>query len=113
MVVVVSPVTVLGLWSSLDVSDEVLAAALSTDRRTLESWRSGTHPPRAARDKLAALARLHARLVDSLRDPHELRAWLHSESRYLGGVPPVDALRAGSIDRIEAVIESLDSGLFV
>ena len=113
MVIVTSPVTVLSLWSSFGVSDDVLAGALATDPRTIESWRNGAHPPRAGREKLAALARLHARLVESLPDPDDLRAGLHAESRYLGGVTPEAVLRAGRIARVEAAIESLDSGFFV
>jgi hypothetical protein len=39
--------------------------------------------------------------------------WLRSESRYLGGQRPLDALLAGEFDRVEAALEALDSGVFV
>jgi Antitoxin Xre/MbcA/ParS C-terminal toxin-binding domain len=39
--------------------------------------------------------------------------WLRSESRYVGGQRPIDALRVGEFDRVEAALEALDSGIFV
>jgi hypothetical protein len=39
------------------------------------------------------------------------RTWLHSESRYLGGLTPAGAIRVGRLDRAEAALEALDSGI--
>ena len=39
---------------------------------------------------------------------------LEKESnRYLGGMTPADAVRAGRIDRVEAALEAFDSGVFL
>lgn len=113
MVSIVSPVAVLDRWSALRVPEEMLAGALAVDVRALSRWRQGMHPQRATRERLAALDRLHGRLVESFGDADDLRAWLNADSRYLGGLKPVEALGAGRLDRVEAALEALDSGFFV
>jgi hypothetical protein len=45
--------------------------------------------------------------------PDRVQAWLRADSRYLGGLSPLDALRAGRIDRVEAAVEALASGIFL
>jgi hypothetical protein len=39
--------------------------------------------------------------------------WLEADTRYLGGMKPIEALRAGRMDRVEAALEALDSGFVV
>lgn len=61
-----------------------------------EKWLSDalgeTHPQRTARERLAELL---------------------EPSRYLGGIRPAEAIRAGRADRVEAALDVLDSGVFV
>ena len=107
------PVAILYRWGALQVSDAALAGALGVDVRALDRWRNGMHPQRSVRERLAALARLHERLLESFDDADDLRVWLHADNRYLGGLKPVEALSAGRLDRVEAALEALDSGFFV
>jgi hypothetical protein len=46
-------------------------------------------------------------------NPESRRAWLRSDNPYLGGLTPLEVLRAGRTDRVEAALEALDSGMFV
>lgn len=40
-------------------------------------------------------------------------SWMHANNRYLSGLSPVDVLLAGRIDRVEAALTVLDSGMFI
>ena len=97
----------------LGLSDQDAAQALGVDLRTLERWRSGSYPQREMRHKLGALSMLSQRLCATFTTVEARRAWLREDNRYLGGLAPLDALRAGRFDRIEAALEALDSGIFL
>lgn len=99
------------LEKSLGISEDELAQALNSDRRTLQRWRTGTaYPQRQARQRLAELLRLQERIRGTFRGRGAVRRWFHSESRYLGGITPAEAIRVGRSDRVEAALETLDSG---
>jgi hypothetical protein len=102
------------LGAALRLSEVELAQALDVNPRTLERWRAGTsYPQHEARERLSALEALAQRLTDTFVTPDAAGRWLHESSRYLGGLTPADALRVGRIDRVEAALEALDSGVFV
>ena len=102
------------LEKGLGLSTVELATALGISARTLERWRAGeTHPQRGARVRLAALVGLDRRLQETFDTPVAVRSWLRAGSPYLGGLTPVEVLRAGRPDRVEAALEALDSGVFV
>jgi len=100
------------LQDGLGFSDEELAAALGVTPRSLKSWRAGTtHPQQLARQRLTELLRLQQRVAETFEGAGAIREWLHRESRYLGGLTPADAIRVGRLDRAEAALEALDSGI--
>ena len=102
------------LESELGLSQNDLARTLDTNPRTIGRWRAGrTYPQQEARRRLIALLGLQHHLSETFSSSEEVRAWLHTENRYLGGLTPADALRAGRIDRVEAALEALDSGVFI
>ena len=104
----------LDISSSLRLTDADLAGAVQSSPRTIERWRAQTtFPQHEARRRLDALDALAERLRGSLDTPEAINAWMHSDNGYLGGLKPIEALRAGRIDRVEAAIEALDSGIFV
>jgi hypothetical protein len=107
------PVKVLEAWRQSGVTDDVLAGALEVAPRALERWQRGMYPQIATRQRLAAMEALHAHLRDTFTDDDAIREWLHADNRYLGGLRPVEALKAGRIDRVEAALEAIDSGVFV
>jgi len=99
------------LEDDLGLDDYALAQALRVDRRTLTRWISGeTYPRQEGRDRLHALATLHARLGETWKTVGAARRWLHRRSPYLGHAEPVDMIRAGRFDRVEAALEAIDSG---
>jgi transcriptional regulator with XRE-family HTH domain len=99
------------LETDLGLDDYALAQALRVDKRTLTRWISGeTYPRQDGRDRLHALAMLHARLGETWKTVGAARRWLHRPSPYLGHAEPADMIRAGRFDRVEAALEAIDSG---
>ena len=88
-----------------------LAQALSVDRRTLERWASGeTFPRHAARDRLVALAALYTRLAELFETDADARTWLHRPLPYLGQMAPIDAVKVGRIESVDAALEAIEDG---
>lgn len=102
------------LEADLQLTDSELAQALDTNPRTIDRWKTGsTHPQHEARRKLTELEALARRLSSTFTSREAIREWLHEDNRYLGGMAPIDALRAGRFDRVNAALEALDSGIFL
>jgi len=102
------------LERGLGLSRGELAGALGASARTIERWRTGqTYPQHEARERLAELVAVEGHLGETFVDPEATRGWLRSGSPYLGGLTPLEALRAGRADRVRAALEALDSGVFV
>lgn len=95
----------------LGLSSRELAQALGVDRRTLERWASGdTFPRHAARDRLLALVALHARLASLFETAEDVRRWLHRPLPFLGRMAPIDAVKVGRIESVDAALEAIDEG---
>jgi uncharacterized protein (DUF2384 family) len=102
------------LEADLSLSAKDLMGALDVDRKTLGRWVSGeTYPQKEARRRLIALLSLRDHLAEIFTDFEGAREWLNAPARYLGGITPVEALRTGRLDRVEAALEVLESGIFV
>lgn len=96
----------------LDPQD--LASAVGVTFRTLERWRlEVAYPQRDARRRLTDLISLDQRLQETFTDRDTIHDWLLTDNRYLGGIKPVEALKVGRFDRVEAALEALDSGIFL
>ena len=93
------------------LSSPELAQALRVDRRTLERWASGdTFPRHAARDRLLALVALHGRLAELFETAMDLLTWLHRPLPFLGHMAPIDAVKVGRIESVDAALEAIDEG---
>lgn len=102
------------LESDLQLTARDVAQVLDTNIRTIDRWKAGTsYPQHAARDRLIELEALATRLSETFTSSDAIRDWLHEDSRYLGGMAPIDAMRAGRLDRVNAALEALDSGVFL
>lgn len=102
------------LVDELDLEAQDLAGALEVNPRTIDRWCKGeTLPQHDARRRLDELLDLQSRLQKVLGSGRGARQWLHTDSRYLGMVKPVEVLRAGRIDRVNAALEAMDEGVFV
>lgn len=94
----------------LSMGEQDIARALGISARSLHRWGSGeSHPQRGSRTNLARLLALSEHLEEAFGD--EAEEWLNADSRYLGGLRPIEALRAGRMDRVEDALEALDSGI--
>lgn len=102
------------LEEGMGLSEEELAQALSTSRRTLQRWRMGTaYPQQATRQRLAELLQLYERVRETFDGPDAVQVWFQSPSRYLGGIAPAEAVRVGRPERADAALEALHSGIFL
>ena len=97
--------------ADLGLDERGLALALGVDKRTLNRWISGdNYPQREARKRLQALVQLHHALLLMWSDMDAARTWLHRPSPYLGQTEPIELVRAGRYDRVEAALEAINSG---
>jgi transcriptional regulator with XRE-family HTH domain len=91
-----------------------LASTIGVTPRTLERWHSEeAYPQRDARRRLADLIELDRHLQETFTTRDAVHGWLLDDNRYLGGIKPVEALKIGRYDRVEAALEALDSGIFL
>jgi putative toxin-antitoxin system antitoxin component (TIGR02293 family) len=99
------------LQTDLGLDERGLAMALGVDKRTLHRWISGdNYPQREARKRLQALVELHHALLLMWSNMDAARTWLHRPSPYLGQTEPIELVRAGRYDRVEAALEAINSG---
>jgi uncharacterized protein (DUF2384 family) len=103
------------LEKALGISRDTLALALSVNPRTVDRWcaEDGTFPQKEQRRRLDELDELRTHLYQTFSSAETAQLWMHTDSPYLGGMKPADALRAGRIDRVEAALVALDYGAFV
>ncbi len=100
--------------STLRITPSELADAVGASDRTLARWLANeTYPQHDSRRKLTELETLVHHLCASFTSPEDIADWLHANSGYLGGLRPIDALRCGRIDAVEAALESILAGIFV
>lgn len=99
------------LQDDLGLDERGLALALGVDKRTLSRWISGdNYPQTQARKRLQQLVELHYALALMWRDMDAARSWLHRPSPFLGHTEPIELVRAGRYDRVEAALEAINSG---
>ena len=103
-----------GLKHNLAWTTDILAGALKVDARTIERWRAGSSlPQHEGRKRLEALLALRAHVLDTFSTLEAAQLWMQSSKRYLGGLTPENAAKARRVDRIEAALTALDTGMFV
>lgn len=103
-----------GLQRDLSLPTDVIAGAVGVSTRTVERWGQGdVFPQTEARRRLERLLSLKDRLSETFPAPEDVRRWMRADNRYLGGIKPIEAVRAGRLDRVEGALEALDSGMFI
>lgn len=96
------------------LNDDALAQALSTNRRTIQRWKTGqSYPQQAARRQLAMLLKVAEHLRATFRTDDSSHSWMTHPNRYLGGLTPAEVIRVGRSDRADAALEVVDLGMFV
>ncbi|HET7035852.1 MAG TPA: antitoxin Xre/MbcA/ParS toxin-binding domain-containing protein [Thermomicrobiaceae bacterium] len=103
-----------GFERDLGLSLETIALAVAVDRRTVERWPANQSVPQGkTRERLAELVTLRDQLLAMFGTAEAARQWLGASSRYLGGFTPLEALRAGRLDRVRADLEGLAAGVYL
>ncbi len=98
------------LGSRLSVEESEIAQVLGISPRSLHRWSSGESlPQRESRANLARLLALSEHLEEAFGEDAE--EWLNADSPYLGGLKPIEALKARRIDRVENALEALELGV--
>jgi len=92
-----------------------IATIVGADESTLHRWLSGATPsgPRKVyRSRLAALEEFDTELRDAFSSLDAARRWLwEARPPLLGGQIPVDVMLAGKLERVTALLWSLNAGL--
>lgn len=89
-----------------------LAQGLDIDARTLDRWEKGlVYPQQNGRERLGALLELAENVSAFFATPQDAQAWLRDQNRYLGGLTPLEAIRAGRIDRARAALGVMQWGI--
>jgi hypothetical protein len=98
----------------LGLSTRDLQSILDAEPRTISRWVSEqSYPQIETRRRLASLMALHQHLGEMFTSMEAARDWLGDPSRYLAGLSPLDVLRAGRVDRAEAALLALESGIYL
>jgi hypothetical protein len=98
----------------LGITIDTIAQALEVDRRTVERWRANQSMPQGrSRQRLSELVALHDQLLRKFEAPGTVQQWLRTRSRYLDGLTPEEALKAGRLDRVRADLDGLAAGVYL
>jgi Ni/Co efflux regulator RcnB len=106
--------TILGVTRDLSIDNHTVAGAVAVDESAVKRWIAGaSFPQHEKRERLQALLDVRDHLLDTFDTPEAVHDWMHTDNRYLGGLSPAEVLLAGRVDRVEATITVLDSGMFI
>ena len=102
------------LQSDLGLTATDLQVVLETTPRHIERWANDlAYPQTKARQRLAELMAFHSHLSETFTAWEGARDWLATQSRYLGGFTPLEAIRAGRVDRVRQALMALSAGVYL
>jgi hypothetical protein len=102
------------LQTDLGLTATDLQLALETTPRHIERWANDhAYPQTQARQRLAELMAFHDHLRAMFSDWEGTRDWLRAPSRYLAGLTPLEAVRAGRVDRAREALMALSAGVYL
>ena len=106
--------TILSVTKDLAIDNRTVAGAVAVDESAVKRWVTGaSFPQHEKRERLQALLDVRDHVRDTFDTAEAARSWMHANNRYLSGLSPADVLLAGRIDRVEAALTVLDSGMFI
>ena len=102
------------IMDTLGITLQELARSVGASDKTVARWLADeTYPQHGSREKLAELELLTERLLESFVSADAVSDWIRSQNGYLGTLRPIDALACGRIDRVDAALESILSGIYI
>lgn len=109
----VSPSQAIGeIKGGLAIKSSDLAQSLGVDTRTVDRWVKGqVYPQQEGRERLDALLDLARNVGAFFATPEDAHAWLRDQNRYLSGLTPLEAIRAGRTDRARAALGVMQWGI--
>jgi uncharacterized protein (DUF2384 family) len=97
--------------STLSSSD--IATVTGAQPETVSKWNQSKAAPRPdAQRRLLDLEYIVDLLSDLYQQPDEIRLWLFSRQKLLGGQVPLDLIRDGKTEDVIAVIDQLRDSVF-
>lgn len=90
-----------------------VANLLGARPETVSRWNQGKSFPRPDAQQLLLDIEYIADLLADFYDPPEVRLWLFSRQKLLGGSKPADLIHNGHTDEVINVIEQLRDGVFI
>jgi hypothetical protein len=105
---------VTSLLEDLALTPIDLQAALDTTPRHIERWANDqAYPQTKARRHLAELMAFHDHLEAMFTGWEGARDWLRAPNRYLADLTPLEAVRAGRVDRARAALLALSANVYL
>jgi uncharacterized protein (DUF2384 family) len=96
------------MLSSIDI-----AGVTGAQPETVSKWNQSKAAPRPdAQRRLLDLEYIVDLLSDLYEQPDEIKLWLFSRQKLLGGKVPLDLIRDGKTEEVIAVIDQLRDGVF-
>jgi transcriptional regulator with XRE-family HTH domain len=89
-----------------------VANVASVSKATVSRWAAGTAMPHPTTQLLISDLRYVVDRLAEFYDPEETRLWLYSRHRLLEGERPIDLIHNGQADKVLAIVESLDEGVY-
>jgi transcriptional regulator with XRE-family HTH domain len=90
-----------------------VANLLGTRPEAVSRWNTGRAFPRPESQKLLLELEYIADQLSDFFEPADVRLWLFSRQRLLGGQTPAELIQKGRADEVIAVIDQLREGVFV
>ena len=98
--------------STLNSAD--IATVTGAQPETVSKWNQSKAVPRPdAQRRLLDLDYIVDQLTDLYDQPDEIKLWLFSRQKLLGGQIPIDLIQAGKTEEVIAVIDQLRDSVFV
>ncbi len=98
--------------STLNSAD--IAAVTGAQPETVSKWNQSKAVPRPdAQRRLLDLDYIVDQLTDLYDQPDEIKLWLFSRQKLLGGQIPIELIQAGNTEEVIAVIDQLRDSVFV
>lgn len=89
-----------------------IAQGLHVEARTIDRWERGAvYPQQEGRERLAALLDLPEHASAFFATPADAQGWLRDPNNDLGGLTPLEAIRAGRTDRARAALGVMEWGI--
>ena len=91
-----------------------IAGVTGTQPETVSKWNQSKATPRPdAQRRLLDLEYIVDLLSDLYDQPDEVKLWLFSRQKLLGGLIPIDLIHNGRTEEVIAVIDQLRDSVFV